>query len=67
MVLSTRATTSNIAGVIESRRSYITAPYKVFHQDKNVVCSLCEYVVNNGQTLRDELNEFLIMKQNSYK
>jgi hypothetical protein len=50
-----------------SRRTYITAQYKVFHYDKNVVCNPDEYVANDSQTMRNEFMRSLLMKQNSCK
>lgn len=50
-----------------NRRTCITAQYKVFHYDENVVCSPDDYVGNDGQTMRKEFIRSLLMKQNSCK
>jgi hypothetical protein len=53
--------------ISRSRISCTTAQYKVFHQDKNGVCSPDEYVANGDQALWNEFIRTLIMKQNSCK
>jgi hypothetical protein len=40
--------------ISRTRRSYITAQYKVVHEDKNVVCRPADVIANNGQTMRNE-------------